>query len=121
MKDTHKNPTMSFRPTKYEKERIEARIELSGMQKRKYIINSCIYNKVVVVGKKENIQRIIDALKEMLDVLLEIERQLRNGVVSFNNEEFELMKVRYEELIKMVVDIIKGADYLFLKNDIDNR
>lgn len=116
MKDKHKNPTMSFRPTKYEKEQIEARIALSGMQKRKYIINSCIYNRIVVVGKIENIQIIIDELQNMLNILTEMKVQLDNGAVPFNNEELERYEIRFSALIQMIIDIIKGGEYLFKDN-----
>lgn len=43
------------------------------------IQTECIYSNIVEVGKKENIQRIVDALQEMQMVMKEIAGQIQSG------------------------------------------
>ena len=113
MPGKHKNPTISFRPTESERIEIETRIALSGMQKRQYIIRACIYSKIVVVGKKENIQRIVDVAENMQQSMGEIAGRLQVGVVPLSLEGWEEMKAECVALAKMIVDILNGAAYLF--------
>ena len=49
----HNTTTISFRVNSYEKATIEERVKVSGMKKQDYIVRSCIYNHVCVVGKNE--------------------------------------------------------------------
>ncbi len=58
MNNQHKNPTISFRVSEYERKAIEARILASGMMKKDYFVRSCIYNRICVVGKKETIESV---------------------------------------------------------------
>lgn len=46
MPGVHKNPTISFRISDYERREIEAKIKASGMLKKDYFVRSCIYNHV---------------------------------------------------------------------------
>ena len=62
MSNQHKNPTISFRITDAERKQIEARILASGMMKKDYFIRSCIYNRICVVGKKETIYPLVQAV-----------------------------------------------------------
>ena len=55
MSNIHKKPTISFRPTPYERKEIEARIKASGLPKRIFYTKSCLYDRICVVGKKETI------------------------------------------------------------------
>lgn len=52
----HNTTTISFRVNSYEKATIEERVKASGMKKQDYIVRSCVYNHVCVVGKRENIE-----------------------------------------------------------------
>lgn len=61
----HNTTTISFRVNSYEKATIEERVKVSGMKKQDYIVRSCIYNHVCVVGKKETIEIIRSEMKEM--------------------------------------------------------
>ncbi len=72
MPGKHKEPTISFRPSAWERAVIEQRASLSGMYKKDFIARSCVYSNIVVVGKEENIQQIVDALQEMQIVMKEI-------------------------------------------------
>lgn len=58
MPGIHKNPTLAFRPSAWERALIEERAAMSGMPKKDFISRSCIYSNVVVVGKKETVQAI---------------------------------------------------------------
>ena len=49
------------------------------------IQTECIYSNIVEVGKKENIQRIVDALQEMQMVMKEIAGQIQSGGFSLND------------------------------------
>jgi hypothetical protein len=53
MSNKHKNPTISFRVSNYERKAIETRILASGMMKKDYFVRSCIYNRICVVGMKK--------------------------------------------------------------------
>ena len=67
----------------------------------------------VVVGKRENIQRIIDAIQEMQVVMREIAGQIQSGNFSLSDDGFEELKEDYLSLAITVVDILDGAAYLF--------
>lgn len=60
MPGKHKEPTIAFRPSAWARAIIEQRAALSGIYKKDFITRSCVYSNIVVVGKKENIQRIVD-------------------------------------------------------------
>ena len=114
MPGKHKNQTISFRPTEYERIQIETRIAMSGMQKRQYIVRACIYSNIVVVGKKENIQRIVDAAEEMQQTMKDIKEQLLSGTVPpLSDNGLEELKTECVALATTIVDILNGAAYLF--------
>ena len=79
MPGKHKEPTIAFRPSAWTRAIIEQRAALSGIYKKDFITRSCVYSHVTVVGKKENIQRIVDALQEMQMVMREIAGQIQSG------------------------------------------
>lgn len=68
-----------------------------------------------MVGKKENIQRIVDSLQEMQIVLKEIAGQIKSSVFSLSEEGYQELKRDYLALAVTVVDIVDGAAYLFEK------
>ncbi|MFR7818362.1 MAG: plasmid mobilization protein [Clostridium sp.] len=66
-----RNVILNFRVTEQEKGLIEKRIELSGLKKSDYFIESCLYQKILAKGNirtsdkmKEQLAKIADALKE---------------------------------------------------------
>ncbi len=75
MPGVHKNPTISFRISDYERREIEAKIVTSGMRKKDYFVRSCIYNKVCVVGKREVIYQLVEELQLMQYNIAEILKQ----------------------------------------------
>ena len=107
--------TIPFRPSTWERALIEQRAELSGLFKKDFIIKSCIYANVVVVGRKENVQRIVDSLQEMQEVMRDIAGQIMSGNFCLNDNSFQEMKEEYLALAITVVEILNGAAYLFEK------
>lgn len=115
MPGKHKNPTIAFRPSAWERAVIEQRAELSGMHKKDFIARSCVYSNIVVVGKKENVKRIVEALQEMQIVMKEIAGQIQSGNFALTDDGYQELKRDYLALVVTVVDIVNGAAYLFEK------
>ena len=74
MSNQHKHPTISFRISDAERKQIEARILASGMMKKDYFVRSCIYNRICVVGKKENIYPLVQTINALYLQLLEMQQ-----------------------------------------------
>jgi len=121
MSGKHKEPTIAFRPSAWERAIIEQKAVLSGMHKKDFIARSCIYSNIVVVGKQENVQRIVDALQEMQMVMKEIAGQIQSGDFTLSNDSYEEWKRDYLVLAITVVDIVNGATYLFEKEVPQNQ
>ena len=115
MPGKHKEPTIAFRPSAWTRAIIEQRAALSGIYKKDFITRSCVYSRVTVVGKKENIQRIVDALQEMQMVMKELAGQIQSGEFSLSDEGYRELKNDDLALVLTVVDIVDGAAYLFEK------
>lgn len=115
MPGKHKEPTIAFRPSAWARAIIEQRAALSGIYKKDFITRSCTYSSITVVGKKENIQRIVDALQEMQMVMKELAGQIQSGEFSLSDEGYRELKNDYLALVLTVVDIVDGAAYLFEK------
>lgn len=115
MPGVHKNPTIAFRVDDWQRALIEERVKQSGLLKKDFIARSCIYSNIVVVGKKENIQRIVDSTKEMTEVFEDIVRQLESGDFSCSDKTYEELHNDILAVAITVVDILNGASYLFDK------
>ena len=115
MPGKHKDTTIAFRPSEWARAVIEQRAALSGMYKKDFITRSCVYSNIVVVGKRENVQRIVDALQEMQIVMKEIAGQIQSGSFSLHDESYQELKRDYLALVVAAVDIAEGAAYLFDK------
>lgn len=113
MPGKHKDTTIAFRPGAWARAIIEQRARLSGIYKKDFITRSCIYSNIVVVGKQENIQRIIDSLQETQDIMREIAGQIQSGDFSLSGESYQELKEDYLALVVTIIDIIDGAAYLF--------
>lgn len=86
--------------------------------KNDFICRSCVNGKIVVVGKKETVQLIVDELQDMKNTLEEIAGQLLAGKLALSKEEFTEMEKAYLALIITVVEIINGAAYLFERDSV---
>lgn len=115
MPGVHKNPTIAFRVDDWQRALIEERVKQSGLLKKDFIARSCIYSNIVVIGKKENIQRIVDSAKEMTEVFEDIVRQLLSGDFSCSDKAYEELHDDILAVAITVVDILNGASYLFDK------
>lgn len=115
MSGKHKEQTIAFRPSAWARAIIEQRAALSGIYKKDFITRSCVYSNITVVGKKENVQRIIDALQEMQTVMREIVGQIQSGDFPRSDESYQELKRDYLAFMVTLVDIADGAAYLFEK------
>ena len=122
MPGVHKNPTIAFRVDDWQRALIEERVKQSGLLKKDFIARSCIYSNIVVIGKKENIQRIVDSAKEMTEVFEDIVRQLKSGDFSCSDKAYKELHNDILAVAITVVDVVNGAAYLFDKTpDTDNQ
>ncbi len=115
MPGIHKNNTMSFRPSEWERIIIEEKAALSGMAKKDFIARSCIYSNVCVVGNKNNVQKIVDAVQEMQYTMKEISCAMPNGEFPLSEDSFNEMQMRYCAICLVIVEILNGAAYLWGK------
>lgn len=109
MPGKHKDSTISFRPNEWERRLIDARVKLSGLSKKDFYARACIYSNIVVVGKKENIQKILHELRSMREELGENARQVLSGGPVLRRKEDQ----EYLALVAAVVGLLEGALYLF--------
>lgn len=114
MSGVHKNPTISFRIS--EREEIEAKIEVSGLNKKDYFVRSCIYNHVCVVGKKELIYKLVWELRMMMETLHEVTKQFEQSEVFLSKDGLEDMRIEYLNLLKAMLWMLDGAKYLWQDN-----
>lgn len=115
MPGKHKNQTIAFRPSDWQRALIEERVAMSGHHKKDFIARSCIYSNIVVVGSQVNIKRIVDALQEMQYTMKEIVRQLQSGDFSLSDKAYKELHNDILAVAITVVDILNGASYLFEK------
>lgn len=69
----------------------------------------------MVVGKAENIRRIVDEVQEMKIMMSEIVGQLQSGDFVLSDESYAELKEDYLALAITLVDILDGTAYLFEK------
>ena len=92
MPGKHNNPTISFRPSSWERALIEERADDSGMYKKDFITRSCIFSNIVVVGKREHVQHIVDELRETQLVIKGVAEQIQSGNFSLSDESCMKLK-----------------------------
>ena len=113
MPGRHRESTIAFCPSAWEYAQIEKRAELSGLYKKDFIARSCVYGNVVVVGTRENINRIVKEVRIMESVVSDIADQFKLGNIPMTDESFNAMYDEFFALILAVKDILKGAAYLY--------
>ena len=119
MSNQHKHPTISFRISDAERKQIEARILASGMMKKDYLIRSCIYNRICVVGKKETIYPLVQTVNALYLQLLEMqktfteccEHQALNTLPT--SDEIKELQTDYNNMLTAIIDLLDGAKYLW--------
>jgi hypothetical protein len=113
MSGVHKNPTISFRISEREREEIEAKIVVSGLNKKDYFVRSCIYNHVCVVGKKELIYKLVRELRMMMETLQEVTNQFEQSELFLSKDGLEDMRLEYLNILKAMIWMLDGAKYLW--------
>ena len=113
MPGVHKNPTISFRISDYERREIEAKIKASGMLKKDYFVRSCIYNHVCVVGKKETVCVLVEELQKMQQILHQLHEQILSEDIQITSEEIQELQLDYEYMLKAILWMLEGARYLW--------
>ena len=117
MSNQHKNPTISFRITDAERKQIEARILASGMMKKDYLIRSCIYNRICVVGKKETIYPLVQTVNALYLQLLEMQKVFTATSNTSNtlpsSETIKELQFEYTNMLTAIIDLLDGAKYLW--------
>ena len=116
MSGVHKNPTISFRISEREREEIEAKIIVSGLNKKDYFVRSCIYNHVCVVEKKELIYKLVRELRMMMETLQEVTNQFEQSELFLSKDGLEDMRLEYLNLLKSMIWMLDGAKYLWQDN-----
>ena len=119
MSNQHKHPTISFRVSDAERKQIEARILASGMMKKDYFVRSCIYNRICVVGKKENIYPLVQTVNALYLQLLEMQKafvgyyQDQNPDNLPTSNEITELQTSYNNMLTAIIDLLDGAKYLW--------
>lgn len=83
------------------------------MKKQDYIVRSCIYNHVCVVGKKENIKILRSEMREMNLVLEDVARDLKSEKPVISEEGLDSMTERYLAFLDAALWMMKGSSYLW--------
>lgn len=63
----HRDVILNFRISPKEKEIIEARIAVTGMKKRDFFIQSCLYQKILVKGNIRTFSVMKDTLRDLTE------------------------------------------------------
>lgn len=121
MSNVHKNQTISFRPSPYERKEIEARIKASGLPKKIFYTRSCLYDRICVVGKKETILPLVDEVELLYQRLLDLEQNIFSfdsqeiipkDVALFQDEINELQE-DFTAMLKALITLLDGAKYIW--------
>lgn len=110
MPGKHKNPTISFRVSDSTRKEIEAKIKASGMQKKDYFTRSCIYNKVCVVGSKENILPLVEEVRNLRVDMKSMYEQITSEEATI--VDIEDKAEEYLNLLEAVIWLLDGAKCL---------
>lgn len=93
----YRNVIMNFRVTAEEKERIEKRMELSGLSRQEFFIQSLMYQKVVCIGN-------VKSFEEINKRLSVIEEQIRNILATEEINQNAL------ESLRMILELYDGLN-----------
>ena len=113
----HNKPTIAFRVTSYEQQVINERVKASGMKKQDYIVRSCIYNHVCVVGKRENLEILRSEAREMYTVLEEVSKDIKKDSPALSEQGMESMTERFLAFLDAMLWMLKGSKYLWEEKD----
>ena len=109
-KNRKRNKVVAFRVTPQEYNTLEARIAVSGLKKNKYYIDSCLYGRVVVVGSRQNIDRLIDTVNEMELMLKILADEIKQGEHIKTLEKICEVKDEYCSMLASIIELMHEAD-----------
>ena len=118
MSKGHKGIVFNFRVSEREKELIEANIKMSGMTRQHYLVRSCVYQRLCVVGKKETIMILVNELNQMYLKLEELATQINVDASKTDCEEIKKLKSEYYCLLQSVMHFLSGAQYLWKEQNV---
>jgi len=129
MSNVHKNQTISFRPSPYERKEIEARIKASGLPKKIFYTRSCLYDRICVVGKKETILPLVDEVELLYHRLLDLEQNIISfgshdiipKDVSLFQDEINELQEDFTAMLKALITLLDGAKYLWQDETTDTK
>ena len=121
MPGVHKNKTISFRPNDWERMLIEEKVRISGKSKKDYISHSCIYSNICIVGNKNNIYKIIEAIQEMQYTMETLASGFTTGKCLLHDDTFNEMSKKYIALCVALVEILNAASYLYNVDRVDDK
>lgn len=94
-----RNVVVNFRVTQKEKELIDRRIELSGLKKSDYFIESCLYQKILVKGNIRTSDTMKEQLGKITDILNAMEGKDFSDILS--QEDIMALKTIAEMLLEI--------------------
>ena len=109
-KNRKRNHVVSFRLSPTEFKNLEARIEVSGLKKNKYHIDSCLYGRIVVVGSRQNVDRLIVAINEMELMLKVLADEIKQGEYKNTLDKINDVKNEYYSMVSSLIELINEAD-----------
>lgn len=109
-KNRQRNHTISFRVSPTERKQLEARIDASGIKKTQYYLQSCLYGRIVVVGSRQHIDRLIESLHELEVVLKVLLEEMRKE--NYDSASGKIVDIRedYYSMVKSIVEIACEAN-----------
>lgn len=94
----NRNIIMNFRVSYEEKEKIDERIEISGLSKSEFFINSCLNQQITVIGN-------IKTFSVMADRLQEIKKSIDSIAENKN------IAPEHIESLRMIQEILNNAKF----------
>ena len=89
------------------------------MMKKDYFVRSCIYNRICVVGKKENIYPLVQTVNALYLQLLEMQKAFAEccehttlNPLPTSNEIKELL-TDYNNMLTAIINLLDGTKYLW--------
>ena len=106
-KNRTRNTIMNFRVTAGEKELIEARQSVTGLTKAEFLIQSCLYQTILVKGNIKSFALIERRLSEIAEVI-------------DHNPDLEELDPVHAEALKTILEIIDRRFGKDKKNGVEN-
>ena len=91
-----RNTIINFRVSPEEKERIDARIAMTGMDKAEFFIQSCLYQAILVRG---NVRTFREFEREMKELAMQIDQNVK--LEEMDPGQQESLRVILEDLAKL--------------------